>query len=424
MMAGKNGFSSGNGQHSTEEKEEGGRSKAPPNAKQDETAKHHSNGDSRNGKGEYVPLETYQQHIDRYRNLSNYFTFFRLYYKVMSRLESVFIQDLVNLSYCTTIHTKIIDGKRFFMCTESFLFNSQSGWTQDEQRRHLASLQERGYVYCIRRGLPSVRWVSIDRDKIDADLDRFLRENPSQGENPSTTPGNSQSGGKPLNCLRGKPPRKNVSTNVDTKKEQRKEEVFASGESPPLPCISNGRSKQTSKHSGDNSTPAHSSEKKRKGINSAPKGNDSASFFEDSTGEDYDFWSKVATRLYARVKEVVKPLPLQLQIHENRSLETIIKRWRSDLLSALGKEPGFSRESFYKSFNWLLNHFGEQYVPKPCSGKKLAQQYLAGDIDAAIEREKEDRLGTRFKKKRGFNDLELGEDDAEELNNDLTEEEM
>ncbi len=116
----------------------------------------------------------------RAHNGDNYLIFFRHYTRIMSKLEALFVQDIISLSDRTTSRRRTIDGKRCFLCMESYLLNGDIIWTEDEQRRHFASLKGKGYMEVFRKGSPPRRWVYINIVKLDEDVDAVI---PDRGEN-------------------------------------------------------------------------------------------------------------------------------------------------------------------------------------------------------------------------------------------------
>lgn len=101
--------------------------------------------------------------IARARASGNHFTVFRPYYRVMSKLDALFLGDLMNLAAMTHWTGD------WFKCTAAYL--ESVGWTVDEQRQRFESLRKRGWVKTERRGLPPVRWVSVEIEAIETALD-------------------------------------------------------------------------------------------------------------------------------------------------------------------------------------------------------------------------------------------------------------
>lgn len=142
-----------------------------------------------------VPESVYRQHLLRSKDAGNYFTFFRLYYKIMKRVDALFIQDLINLASMSRINKKEVDGLEYFQCTSSFLENSESEWNRHEQEYHFTNLEKAGYIKIKRMGMPSCRWVYIDIRKLEEDLDEALSQLPEKpGNKPTGKTGNKPTG--------------------------------------------------------------------------------------------------------------------------------------------------------------------------------------------------------------------------------------
>jgi len=118
-----------------------------------------------------IPESVYLRHLQRSKNTLNYFTFFRPFFKILKRLDALFLQDLINLASIPSTVTKTIDGEDYFLCTETFLKDSGSNWSSDEQNRHLASIKKKGFVKARKMGLPARRWVHIELQKIEDAID-------------------------------------------------------------------------------------------------------------------------------------------------------------------------------------------------------------------------------------------------------------
>lgn len=117
----------------------------------------------------------------RARNGGNYFTVFRPFYRILSKLDTLFIQDLINLQ---TIN-KTLGDDGFFMCTAAYL--EQIGWTVKEQELRFKSLTQIGgsrpFIRIERRGIPACRWVYIDIESVELTLDA-VPENPDDKSPP------------------------------------------------------------------------------------------------------------------------------------------------------------------------------------------------------------------------------------------------
>lgn len=113
----------------------------------------------------------YVSWLKRSRSSKNYFSFFRPYFRIMTRLDALFFQDLWNLFALPRIKTIKIDGKRYFLCTTKFLLHSASRWKIKEQKARFQSLEKKGFIQKIRAGCPPLRWVRINIRKIEEALD-------------------------------------------------------------------------------------------------------------------------------------------------------------------------------------------------------------------------------------------------------------
>lgn len=146
-----------------------------------------------------VPESTYRKHLLRAKDSGNYFTFFRLYTRIMTKLTGLFLQDLINLASMSRTKKTEIDGEEYFQCTVGFLENSGIGWTEKEQEYHLQELVKKGYVKRTKRGAPPTRWIYIDLEKIERDLDGLEdsnKENPDPPKKGGISSRESRSPGK------------------------------------------------------------------------------------------------------------------------------------------------------------------------------------------------------------------------------------
>lgn len=141
---------------------------------------HEASATSRNpiSEQEPIPRTKYINHIRRARDTSSYFAFFRDYTKIMSKLEALFLQDLINLSSLAGIKRTTIDGEDYFLCTIEFLEKSAIGWSVSEQKQHFKSLKKRGFINSIRVGIPAKRLVSINFPNVEEAIDNKLGEKP------------------------------------------------------------------------------------------------------------------------------------------------------------------------------------------------------------------------------------------------------
>lgn len=124
-----------------------------------------------------VPKSAYVRHIKRNKDAGNWFTFYRPYTKILPKLTSLFLQDLINLASTKNIIREEITGKEYILCTREFLVNSSIGWTVKEQNDHFHLLREKGFILSIRRGIPAKRWIHIDLLKIEQNIDEYEDSN-------------------------------------------------------------------------------------------------------------------------------------------------------------------------------------------------------------------------------------------------------
>lgn len=120
-----------------------------------------SNSSNSDNKVKASSKSSYLHAIQRLHG-SNYFRFFRDYLKIMSRLDALFLQDLMDLSASSKLATRTINGKEYFLCTIEFLEKSGCIWTKQEQRPRIKSLLKNKFIHVRRLGIPPRRWVYID----------------------------------------------------------------------------------------------------------------------------------------------------------------------------------------------------------------------------------------------------------------------
>lgn len=124
----------------------------------------------------------------RLKSNQNWFPFNRLYTRIMSKLDALFIQDVINIGSMS----ERVDDQGWFPCPNSRL---EKDWSEREITYHLGSLKEpvkgfglgeggaeRSLIQIDRRGVPGKRWVRVDLDLIDAMIAAYLN-----GEFPVTT---------------------------------------------------------------------------------------------------------------------------------------------------------------------------------------------------------------------------------------------
>jgi hypothetical protein len=134
----------------------------------------------------YISESDYRRHLLRAKSRRNYFEFFRLYIRIMSKLEALFLQDLINHAASREekqrLEEKIgrrrkrypltfeLDGCVYFMCAAKYLVRSMR-WSEKEQRMHFESLRQKGFVKVTRKGMPPMRYVFIDVVAVEQALD-------------------------------------------------------------------------------------------------------------------------------------------------------------------------------------------------------------------------------------------------------------
>ena len=141
--------------------------------------------------GNMIPESVYRRHLGRIHDGGNYFAFYRPYTKLMSKTTALFLQDLMNLTNADNIIWKTINGKEFFACTVDFLKKSKIGWTEKEQRIHFNKLRAKhpdggSYIEMCKIGIPASRWVYINYEKLERDLDDLEdaeKKKPNSGDN-------------------------------------------------------------------------------------------------------------------------------------------------------------------------------------------------------------------------------------------------
>lgn len=132
--------------------------------------------------------------LERARSSHNYFTFFTPFFRIMSKLDALFIQHLINLS---AVSKRDKDG--WFLCTSSYL--GEKGWTENEVDQRLKSLKggdsRRPTIIRTKvKGSPPQRWVWIDMEAIERALDEVESDDPitenhgiNSGVNTESIPG-------------------------------------------------------------------------------------------------------------------------------------------------------------------------------------------------------------------------------------------
>lgn len=117
---------------------------------------------------------------------NNNFSFHRDFVKIMSKMEALFIQDIINLATLDKAH--YVDG--WFQCTTGFLQGSLN-WTEKEQMKLLQKLKKKGYLSVERKGIPATRYVKINVGKLAADLENGSNKILPNGRNCSLPNGSN-----------------------------------------------------------------------------------------------------------------------------------------------------------------------------------------------------------------------------------------
>lgn len=110
-------------------------------------------------------------------NTENSFIFDMNYVKVMSKLEALFIQDLIDRSATKkSKHIKNEDRiiREYFQCSIQSISKEPLSWDRKIQKHLLNKLEKRGYVktiYVLKR-----RWIHIDIIQIENDIDKELNK--------------------------------------------------------------------------------------------------------------------------------------------------------------------------------------------------------------------------------------------------------
>lgn len=136
-----------------------------------------------------IPITNYRRHLRRAKAVHNYFMFFRAFTKIMSKLEAMFLQDLINReemvvqAQATRDKTKsgrrkhrMVDEDDYFRCTTAFMENEKYlVWTGKEQKRLFKLLVNRGFIKTKNKGMPQRRWVWVNYPLIESSLDEAAK---------------------------------------------------------------------------------------------------------------------------------------------------------------------------------------------------------------------------------------------------------
>ncbi len=122
----------------------------------------------------------YRRHVLRARSANNHFTFCRDYVTKLKLEKTValFLQDLINLA---SMDKTIRDEEDYFLCTVGYLETSLN-WDDSTQSRMIKKLRELKYLEYKKVGIPTVRWLRIDIQKVEEDLDEAIRKASTQNE--------------------------------------------------------------------------------------------------------------------------------------------------------------------------------------------------------------------------------------------------
>lgn len=123
-----------------------------------------------------VSSAVYQEHMLRAQGAGNWFQFRRDYVtsKLLTKIQALFLQDLINHAGARDTKRKLIDGEAFFLCTTEYLRNSLS-WEPDSQQALLSQLKTKGFIKVRRIGVPPLRWICIDVEAIETALDEAIQ---------------------------------------------------------------------------------------------------------------------------------------------------------------------------------------------------------------------------------------------------------
>ena len=120
--------------------------------------------------------------LERAKDTGGYFIFFRNYGRILSKEESLFLQDLINRSSLMKDIASRLKGRRrksppydeegYFRCTSKFLMNPKYlPWSIKDQKRLFAKMLKLGFISIRKRGSPQKRWVKINYFRIEEALD-------------------------------------------------------------------------------------------------------------------------------------------------------------------------------------------------------------------------------------------------------------
>lgn len=93
----------------------------------------------------------------------------RAFLRFLTPAESVLLGELFRLEDIERQGSRL-DETGAFLCSVQILLE-RIHWTEDQQRRSLQSLQEKGFVFLSRKGAPPKRWVRINSASLIRQID-------------------------------------------------------------------------------------------------------------------------------------------------------------------------------------------------------------------------------------------------------------
>lgn len=131
----------------------------------------------------------YHRHARRAFSSQNYFNTFRDLTLIIDVLPAVFLSDLISREDILTrrrfqlrkrgLNKKAakvrIDKDDYFGCSTKFLQSRRYPpvWTVKQQRNQLAKLTKLGFIKTRRQGHDGIRWIWIDYERINIELDKI-----------------------------------------------------------------------------------------------------------------------------------------------------------------------------------------------------------------------------------------------------------
>jgi len=129
--------------------------------------------------------ERHERQLARARSSGGFFQFSRDHVRLglLKKIEACFLQDLINrrqMIYEKSLEledmgkTPLIDEGGYFKCTVKYLANPKYMiWSEDEQKRLLPILIEKGLIKVKKTGLPPTRKIRINFQVIEDRLDEL-----------------------------------------------------------------------------------------------------------------------------------------------------------------------------------------------------------------------------------------------------------